>query len=84
VHAGTEFEKRILSNEKQNQKFSFLLPTDPYHAYYQLKVALLACFCAVPDEWLMRKHCTANVLCAVWVPKDQRGEGGGQQARGLR
>uniref|UniRef100_A0A061QIM6 Splicing factor 3A subunit 1 n=1 Tax=Tetraselmis sp. GSL018 TaxID=582737 RepID=A0A061QIM6_9CHLO len=35
---GTEFEKRILSNEKQNQKFSFLLPTDPYHAYYQMKV----------------------------------------------
>mmetsp|Transcript_45379 Transcript_45379/g.117580 ORF Transcript_45379/g.117580 Transcript_45379/m.117580 type:complete len:714 (-) Transcript_45379:156-2297(-) len=35
---GTEFEKRILANEKQNQKFSFLLTTDPYHAYYQLKI----------------------------------------------
>jgi splicing factor 3A subunit 1 len=35
---GAEFEKRILANEKNNVKFNFLVPTDPYHAYYKLRV----------------------------------------------
>ncbi|GLI60020.1 hypothetical protein VaNZ11_002084, partial [Volvox africanus] len=35
---GVEFEKRILSNEKNNVKFNFLVPTDPYHAYYKLRI----------------------------------------------
>lgn len=35
---GQEFEKRILGNEKDNVKFSFLRPSDPYHAYYRLRV----------------------------------------------
>lgn len=36
---GPDFEKRILGSEKNNQKFNFLLPTDPYHGYYQSKIA---------------------------------------------
>ncbi len=36
---GPDFEKRILGSEKSNQKFNFLLPTDPYNAYYQSKIA---------------------------------------------
>lgn len=35
---GLEFEKRILANEKNNVKFNFLVPTDPYHAYYRMRV----------------------------------------------
>jgi splicing factor 3A subunit 1 len=40
ARSGPEFEKRILANEKNNVKFNFLVPTDPYHAYYQLRVGL--------------------------------------------
>jgi splicing factor 3A subunit 1 len=36
---GTDFEKRILANEKDNVKFQFLQPTSPFHAYYQFKIA---------------------------------------------
>lgn len=36
---GVEFEKRILANEKNNVKFNFLNPTDPYHAYYKVRVS---------------------------------------------
>eukprot|EP00232_Nephroselmis_pyriformis_P014095 CAMPEP_0182879816 /NCGR_PEP_ID=MMETSP0034_2-20130328/16204_1 /TAXON_ID=156128 /ORGANISM="Nephroselmis pyriformis, Strain CCMP717" /LENGTH=466 /DNA_ID=CAMNT_0025012777 /DNA_START=39 /DNA_END=1436 /DNA_ORIENTATION=+ len=35
---GTDFEKRILANEKNNAKFNFLNASDPYNAYYQKKV----------------------------------------------
>lgn len=35
---GPEFEARIRQNEINNQKFNFLNPGDPYHAYYQHKV----------------------------------------------
>ncbi len=35
---GAEFEKRILVNEKNNVKFNFLVPSDPYHAYYRMRV----------------------------------------------
>ena len=30
--------RRILANEKGNVKFNFLVPGDPYSAYYQQKV----------------------------------------------
>lgn len=36
--AGVEFEKRILANEINNQKFNFLKDGDPYNAYYRQKV----------------------------------------------
>ena len=36
---GTDFEKRILANEKDNVKFQFLQASSPFHAYYQLKIA---------------------------------------------
>ncbi|GMH40484.1 hypothetical protein BSKO_08388 [Bryopsis sp. KO-2023] len=36
---GMEFEKRILANEKNNLKFNFLLPNDPYNMYYKTKIA---------------------------------------------
>lgn len=36
---GPEFEQRILGSEKNNQKFNFLLPADPYNAYYRGKIA---------------------------------------------
>lgn len=35
---GPEFESRIRQNEISNTKFNFLIPGDPYHAYYQHKV----------------------------------------------
>eukprot|EP00199_Chlamydomonas_sp_CCMP681_P001490 CAMPEP_0119101644 /NCGR_PEP_ID=MMETSP1180-20130426/640_1 /TAXON_ID=3052 ORGANISM="Chlamydomonas cf sp, Strain CCMP681" /NCGR_SAMPLE_ID=MMETSP1180 /ASSEMBLY_ACC=CAM_ASM_000741 /LENGTH=817 /DNA_ID=CAMNT_0007085795 /DNA_START=20 /DNA_END=2473 /DNA_ORIENTATION=- len=35
---GSEFERRILENEKSNAKFGFLVLTDPYHAYYQMRI----------------------------------------------
>lgn len=38
---GPEFESRILKNEANNAKFSFLLPRDPFHAYYTSRVAEL-------------------------------------------
>lgn len=35
---GTDFEKRILANEANNQKFNFLKDGDPYNAYYRKRV----------------------------------------------
>lgn len=35
---GAEFEARILASEANNVKFNFLQPTDPYHAYYRMRV----------------------------------------------
>uniref|UniRef100_A0A914YRS9 Splicing factor 3A subunit 1 n=1 Tax=Panagrolaimus superbus TaxID=310955 RepID=A0A914YRS9_9BILA len=35
---GVEFENKIKEKEALNPKFSFLSPTDPYHAYYKHKV----------------------------------------------
>eukprot|EP00897_Mesotaenium_endlicherianum_P000066 jgi/Mesen1/1005/ME000120S00159 len=35
---GPDFEKRILAANKNNAKFNFLTPTDPYHAYYRHRV----------------------------------------------
>jgi hypothetical protein len=37
VRWGGALEKRILE-EKKDPKFSFLLPDDPFHAYYQMKL----------------------------------------------
>jgi hypothetical protein len=48
VGAGAEFEKRILANERGNAKFNFLDATDPYHAYYQMKVCLAGAFLLLP------------------------------------
>ena len=39
VPLGPEFESRIRQNEINNPKFNFLNPGDPYHAYFQQKVA---------------------------------------------
>lgn len=36
---GPEFERRILANNTGNAKFNFLIPSDPYHAYYQHRVS---------------------------------------------
>ncbi|KAL5546085.1 hypothetical protein UlMin_005772 [Ulmus minor] len=36
---GPEFEKRIIANNSGNAKFNFLIPSDPYHAYYQHRLA---------------------------------------------
>ncbi|KAF3432478.1 hypothetical protein FNV43_RR27218 [Rhamnella rubrinervis] len=36
---GPEFEKRIILNNTGNPKFNFLIPTDPYHAYYQHRLS---------------------------------------------
>ena len=33
----------ILANEKNNVKFNFLVPGDPYNAYYQQKVGSIVC-----------------------------------------
>jgi len=39
---GMEFEKRIMASEANNVKFNFLTPTDPYHAYYRMRVSTAA------------------------------------------
>ncbi|KAJ6737017.1 SPLICEOSOME ASSOCIATED PROTEIN 114/SWAP SPLICING FACTOR-RELATED [Salix viminalis] len=36
---GPEFEKRIIANNANNAKFNFLNSSDPYHAYYQHRLA---------------------------------------------
>ncbi|KAM7251222.1 hypothetical protein ACFE04_023105 [Oxalis oulophora] len=36
---GPEFEKRIIANNANNAKFNFLTSSDPYHAYYQHRLA---------------------------------------------
>lgn len=36
---GPEFEKRIIANNANNAKFNFLIPSDPYHAYYQHRLS---------------------------------------------
>ncbi|KAL9317231.1 hypothetical protein ACSQ67_013748 [Phaseolus vulgaris] len=36
---GPEFEKRIIANNTGNVKFNFLNSSDPYHAYYQHRLA---------------------------------------------
>lgn len=36
---GPEFEKRIIVNNTGNAKFNFLIPADPYHAYYQHRLS---------------------------------------------
>mgnify|MGYP002630745003 CR=1 FL=1 len=38
---GPEFENRILKNEQNNIKFSFLQPNDPYQPYYKSRVVEL-------------------------------------------
>jgi len=35
---GTLLEERLRQSEKNNAKFCFLNPTDPFHAYYAFKV----------------------------------------------
>jgi len=35
---GPEFEKRIIENERNNPKFSFLIPTDPLHGFYLARI----------------------------------------------
>lgn len=74
-HAGPEFEKRILVNEKNNAKFNFLNPTDPYHAYYQMRVRAARNLCCGPEL----------CLYAVRAPAAARGcAGGSAGVRALR
>jgi hypothetical protein len=35
---GQDFEGRIYNNEKDNPKFSFLLPSQPFHGYYKKRI----------------------------------------------
>ncbi|KAM0853394.1 hypothetical protein ACQ4PT_051111 [Festuca glaucescens] len=39
---GPEFERRIVQLNQGNAKFNFLQPSDPYHAYYQHRIAEIA------------------------------------------
>lgn len=36
---GPEFERRIIGSNAGNAKFNFLIPSDPFHAYYQHRVS---------------------------------------------
>ena len=38
---GIEFEKKIIENESNNPKFSFINKDDPYRSYYDQRVRLL-------------------------------------------
>jgi len=35
---GIQFESKIKSDERSNTKFAFLNESDPYHAYYRMKI----------------------------------------------
>ncbi len=35
---GREFEEKILENERNNPKFSFMNSIDPYHLYYRKRL----------------------------------------------
>jgi splicing factor 3A subunit 1 len=35
---GREFEAKILENERNNPKFSFMNSIDPYHLYYRKRL----------------------------------------------
>ena len=37
-----QFEDKIRENQRQDPKFSFLNPADPYHAYYRHKMTRIA------------------------------------------
>jgi hypothetical protein len=37
--AGISFEAKIMEQQKDNPRFSFLRSTDPYHKYYRWKVS---------------------------------------------
>ncbi|WVZ71690.1 hypothetical protein U9M48_020245 [Paspalum notatum var. saurae] len=39
---GPGFERRVISDNQGNANFSFLRPSDPYHAYYQHRVSVTA------------------------------------------
>ena len=38
VKNGAIFEEKIFEKERQNPRFSFLYPSDPYHPYYQKRL----------------------------------------------
>lgn len=38
IKTGPSFETTILEKERHNPRFSFLFPSDPYHAYYQQRL----------------------------------------------
>lgn len=35
---GREFEEKILENERNNPKFTFMFAIDPYHLYYRKRL----------------------------------------------
>lgn len=63
---GQEFERRILSSEQKNQKFSFLRADDPYHAYYRGKIEKFKSelIGASADEQEVRQTETENEVIA--------------------
>lgn len=62
---GPAFEHKILSNEKQSATFSFLLPTDPFHAYYKRRIQELKGLLPGQDGAEVRPPPTTNhQLCA--------------------
>ena len=47
---GIAFESKILASEAGNNKFQFLQPTNPYHAYYRKRVGDLQAEAAAPTN----------------------------------
>ena len=45
--------RSILANERNNAKFNFLVPGDPYHAYYQHKVRRFGCLRGIAPHWFV-------------------------------
>jgi splicing factor 3A subunit 1 len=62
ARSGPHFEDRIRENEKQNPRFCFLNPTDPYRAYYDFKIS------EARGEGIMDIFCSYSVSQSC--PKD--------------
>ena len=39
ARVGPNFEEKVLTKERNNPKFGFIQPSNPYHAYYKKQVA---------------------------------------------
>jgi splicing factor 3A subunit 1 len=64
-----QFEDKIRENQRQDPKFSFLNPADPYHAYYRHRMDKIAAGEELEDT-SQEKEKTAGVEEMPLIPED--------------
>ncbi|OAX41319.1 hypothetical protein K503DRAFT_767789 [Rhizopogon vinicolor AM-OR11-026] len=64
-----QFEDKIRENQRQDPKFSFLNPADPYHAYYRHRMDKIAAGEELEDN-SQEKEKTAGVEEMLVIPED--------------